>query len=208
MNEQEPSVPQSEIRNPIITFNDQQRWPILETISKPCSFPLSGEDEEVIVFMDSILDQLDTEAAGLAAVQVGYAKQIFLLRNKVNEDGKPENNAYINPILLKKSTEQKRDGEACLSLPGMGVAIKRPKSVTISYTDISGEQKVETFTGFWARAVSHELDHLNGVMILNHLQKAASKTVRRSKCGMILDAAAQKRIAKRRAKKKFAKHNR
>lgn len=195
-------------QNPIITPGDQERWPILEMSSKACSMPISSEDEEAIALMDALLNALDTEAAGLAAVQIGYPRRIFLLRNGTNPDGEAINNVYINPTITHKSKETKRDNEACLSLPHMYGRIARPKSVTLQYADLDGELHRETFSGFWARAVMHEMDHLKGSLIVKHIEKELSKQPAKTKFGMHLTPRRIKVIAKRRAKKKHAKSQR
>lgn len=199
---EEQPQPQTQVANPIITPQDQERWPLMEVPSQPCSLPVNDTDATVIGQMDSILDILDDQAAGLAAVQVGYPKRIFLLRqNKVNR-------AFINPVVLSKSKESKRDGEACLSLPGMGAVFKRPKRVTLQYHDLDGSTHTEEFTGFWARAVMHEMDHLNGIIIAHHLQDAAGNREVRTPFGMKLTPHSRKVVANRRARNKRAKASR
>lgn len=193
------------VQNPIITIADQERFPFLEMASKECALQLTQEDEEAIQLMNVLLDTLDDQAAGLAAVQIGYPRRIFLLRNACNADGSAANTAYINPIVVSRSRQTKKDYEGCLSLPHFLARFDRPKSVVLEYMDINGEFHRETFTGFWARAVMHEMDHLDGVLITHEMEKTLAYQVKRSKFGMILNSAAQRRIAKRRAKKKFAK---
>lgn len=193
----------------IITPGDPERFPLLEMPSAACQIPISSADEQAIVQMDAILDELDTEAAGLAAVQIGFPHRIFLLRNGFDsETDKVYNNAYINPEILSVSKAIKADGEACLSLPGMGARIKRPKSVTLGYFDLSGVWQTETFDGFWARAVMHEMDHLNGMMITHHLEDQLGNHVRRSSFGMKLTPHRQTVINKRRSKKRNARKQR
>jgi peptide deformylase len=193
------------IRNPIITPADQERWPLLEMESQACSIPISPEDEEAILLMDALLNTLDTEAAGLAAVQVGYPRRIFLLRNSQTIEGKAANTAYINPVILQKSKECKLDNEACLSLPHMAGRFRRPKIVTIEYMDLNGNFQQETFHGFWARAVCHEIDHLNGQLITTHVEQDLAKRPRRTKFGMKITPQRLKTIAERRSKKKRAR---
>lgn len=191
-----------EFPNPIITPADQERWPLLEVPSQPCSLPVNDVDAEMIGKMDALLDVLDDTAAGLAAVQIGYPKRIFLLRqNGINR-------AFINPVVVAQSAEMKKDGEACLSLPGFGAVFKRPKSVTVQYYDLDGVVKLETFTGFWARAICHEMDHLNGTLIAHHLEQEVAKQVSRTKFGMLLTPHRRKVIADRRAHNKRAKVSR
>lgn len=193
------------IRNPIITPSDLERWPLLEMQSQACGFPLDAAEQDAVVRMDAMLDQLNDEAAGLAAVQIGVPRRIFLLRNGTDAEGKTINNVYINPTLVSISKETKRDGEACLSLPGMAGRFPRPKWLTLEYFDIDGNLKRETFRGFWARAVMHEMDHLNGTLIIRHLERAVNKEPQRSSFGMKLTPHRLKVIAQRRATKKRAR---
>lgn len=188
-----------QLTNPIITPNDIERFPLLECPSQSCSFPVSDTDASVIGKMDALLDVLGDSAAGLAAVQIGYPKRIFLLREETG------NRAFINPVIVAQSRDMKRDGEACLSLPGFGAVFKRPKSVTLQYYDLDGTAKTEVFNGFWARAICHEIDHLNGTLIAHHLEQEVAKQDSRTKFGMLLTPHRRKVIADRRAKNKRAK---
>jgi peptide deformylase len=192
------------IQNPIITAMDRERWPLLEAESSLCAIPLCNEDEEAIKLMDALLDVMDDKAAGLAAVQVGYPRRIFLLRNG-KLDGKPFNNVYINPIIKEQSKETAKDYEACLSLPNMHAIIHRPKRVTIEYYGIDGQFHEETFTGFWARAVMHEMDHLNGSLLIHHMQKNAASEIARTSFGMKITPEKKKEIARRRVNNKRAR---
>jgi peptide deformylase len=182
--------------NTIITHNDPERFPILEVQSQECSVPLSETDLSYIEHMDAILTQLGDEAAGLAAVQIGYPKRIFLLRNN------NENKAYINPVVIAHSKEKRRRPEACLSLPGMVVRTERPKSITLQYLDLNGQQHTEHFEGFYSQCVAHEMDHLNGILLVKHLQEQYDNQSRRTSFGMKLTPQKRKAIAKRRAKKR------
>lgn len=199
-----PNIATSEpraIRNPIITPGDQERWPLLEMSSQLCGIPLTEGDRDAIIEMDDILNTLGDEAAGLAAIQIGYPKRIFLLRNGSDND----NNVYINPSVLAISKEMKLDGEGCLSLPGMGGFFKRPKKVTLQYFDLDGKQQTETFSGFWARAVMHEMDHLDGRLITRHMEEKLSKEPRKTSFGMKITPTKIKQIQDRRDKKKRAR---
>lgn len=191
--------------NNIITYNDQERFSLLTIPSQMCGFPLTDTDRNIIKEMNDTLDQLGDSAAGLAAVQIGYPKSMFMLRGYKKSN---ENTLYINPLIVAKSREQKLDNEACLSLPGMSGAFKRPKMTTIKYYDIDGNQHEETFCGFWSRACCHETDHLNGVLIAQHLDKVANKKFSTTKFGMRLTLQKRKELKDRRNKAKMAKKTR
>jgi peptide deformylase len=182
--------------NTIITHNDPERFPILEVESQECSVPLSETDISYIEQMDAILTQLGDGAAGLAAIQIGYPKRIFLLRKN------DENKVYINPTVIAHSKEKRRRPEACLSLPGLVVRTERPKTITLEYLDLHGQKQIEQFDGFYAQAVAHEIDHLNGELIIKQLQGQYDNQPRRTSFGMKLTPQRRKAIAKRRAKKR------
>jgi len=203
MNSEEPKVESP--RNPIITPSDPERWPLLEMQSQMCGIPLDAAEQDAVLRMDELLNHLDEEAAGLAAVQIGIPRRIFLLRNGTDAEGKTINNAYINPTLISVSKETKKTGEACLSLPGFAGRFPRPKVVELEYFDIQGNVQRQTFRGFWARAVMHEMDHLNGTLIVKHFEKEVNKQPRRTKFGMRLTPHRVKVIAQRRAVKKRAR---
>lgn len=208
---QEASQPQA--TSPIITPADGERWPLLEVASQPCNLPINDTDAAMIGKMDALLDALDEAAVGIAAVQIGYPKRIFLLRETKHDvltnTDKSVNRAFVNPVIVSQSQGMKRDGEACLSLPGFGAVFKRPKSVTLQYFDIESDTiKIETFNGFWARAICHEMDHLNGTLIAHHLEQQMLVHRSRTKFGMQLTPHRRKVIADRRAQRKRAKSSR
>ena len=191
-------------KSPIIIPTDE-RWPLLEMVSQSCGLPLSHAEEQAVVEMDQLLELLDEEAAGLAAVQIGVPRRIFLLRNGVDSEGKAFNKVYINPTIVARSKAVTKKGEGCLSIPGMGALVERPKSVTLEYFDLDGEVHTETFTGFWAKAVMHEMDHLNGILIVQHLESQMTKQPRCNSFGMKITPQRQKAIARRRAQTKRAR---
>jgi peptide deformylase len=202
-------VPSALSSHPIIVPSDPERWPLLEVPSQEVTFPISDTDANQIAAMDAVLDELDELAAGLAAIQIGYPKQIFLLRNgPKNEQGKPTNKTYINPVITFRSKAETADQEACLSIPGLATRCKRPKEVKLRYQDIDGNTQEETFIGFWSRAVMHEMDHLRGTLILAHLEHEMGKSVRRTKFGMKLTPHRLKVIANRRRLNKNARKER
>lgn len=202
-------VPSALSTNPIIVPSDPERWPLLEVPSQAVTFPISDTDANQIAAMDAVLDELDELAAGLAAIQIGYPKQIFLLRNgPTGSNGKPTNQTYINPVIVSRSKSERADQEACLSIPGLITRCKRPKELTLRYSDINGDTQEQVFAGFWARAVMHEMDHLAGTLILSHLEKEMGKSVRRTKFGMKLTPHRLKVIAKRRRLNKNARKER
>jgi peptide deformylase len=111
----------------------------------------------------------DANGVGLAATQVGVLRRVFVF----SEDG--EDRALVNPVLTKRSGDAETDDEGCLSLPGVLVPVERPKSVAIEGLDVSGEPVSYDFDPPTSRVVQHELDHLDGVLIIDRTDDAARR---------------------------------
>jgi peptide deformylase len=125
--------------------------------------------EQLIADMkDTLLAADDPEGIGLAAPQVGKSFQIFI----VNFEGLES--VVINPKVLSvgkviKTKKKEKTLEGCLSLPHYYGPIKRAEDITIEYMNEKGETKKEKFEGFPAHIIQHEIDHLNGVVFIDHI---------------------------------------
>lgn len=135
--------------------------PRLRTMSRPVRDDEFGADLDFV--MDQMILTLQNErGAGLAGVQVGDTRCIILVclgPNKVPEK-------MVNPKLIKTSNVRASAEEGCLSFPGRTIQKSRPRQVTVEYNTPFGEVKSVTLTGFEARCVQHEIDHLGGKTIL------------------------------------------
>ncbi len=120
-----------------------------------------------------VSDMFDTMYAyngcGLAAPQVGELKRIFVLDCSTDENPLPQM-VFINPVIVKKEGAL-ISREGCLSFPGVYTDVKRYDSITVRYMDLKG--KTQTMTApagtLLCRAIQHELDHLNGVLFVDHV---------------------------------------
>ncbi len=121
-------------------------------------------------------DMLETMYAapgrGLAAPQVGALLRLFVM-DCTWKEGIYAPRVVINPELLWTSAETAIGPEGCLSLPGITSQVSRPTSVRMRWLDLNAAICEEIFTGFAAICAQHELDHLNGVLTLDHLDPAA-----------------------------------
>ena len=108
---------------------------------------------------------LHAEGVGLAAPQVGVLKRLFTWQ--VEEHG----GAVVNPRLTDTSSDVESLDEGCLSFPGLFYPVDRPLHVEVAYEDITGEQHEIGLDGFLARVWLHEMDHLNGILFIDHLAK-------------------------------------
>jgi peptide deformylase len=105
----------------------------------------------------------DARGVGLAANQVGVLRRVFVIQE--GEDEEPR--ALVNPAIVERSEEAEPDDEGCLSLQGVVVEVERPASVRLEARDERGEPFELELEGLPARVAQHELDHLDGVLILD-----------------------------------------
>jgi peptide deformylase len=117
-------------------------------------------------------DMLETMYAapgrGLAGPQVGAMLRVFVMDAGWKE-GKPDPLVCINPMLMEVSEERATASEGCLSIPGVSAEISRPAQVQMVWTGLNGGRFVQSFTGFAAACVQHEIDHLDGIVTFDHL---------------------------------------
>lgn len=104
------------------------------------------------------------EGIGLAANQIGITKRIILVGDE------KELFIMVNPLITWFSEEKEKMMEGCLSFNDLNVNILRSKAVKVKYFDENGNQKENTFEGIYARAIQHEVDHINGILIIDYLE--------------------------------------
>jgi peptide deformylase len=104
---------------------------------------------------------------GLAAPQVGVGLRVAVVDLMANEKSKPY--ALINPEVIARSKELATREEGCLSLPGQYADVTRPARVTIRYMDIEGARRQIDIEGLLSACMQHEIDHLDGVLFVDHL---------------------------------------
>jgi peptide deformylase len=150
----------------IRTFGD----PVLKTRAAPVtSFdgPLAHLAEEMLATMR------EHEGVGLAANQVGRLKRILV---SALED---EEYVIVNPIVEEAAQTTERELEGCLSIPGIQVEVERSTAVTVSGQDTSGAPLRIEASGLLARVFQHEIDHLDGVLILDRTDRESRKAAMR-----------------------------
>ncbi len=123
----------------------------------------------------------EAEGVGLAANQIGRLKRIFVA---VHDD---EHYAIVNPVIEERSETTEKDIEGCLSIPEIRVEVERPTAVTISGQDPSGEAVRVEAEGLLARIFQHEIDHLDGVLILDRTDRESRKNAMREMRERMMD---------------------
>jgi peptide deformylase len=148
---------------PILTLPD----PLLR---KPSS-PVGRIDAELRRLMDDMLETMyAAPGVGLAAVQVGVPLRLIVLDTSGDEEEKRPI-VMVNPEIVRRTSEKRSHEEGCLSIPDVRVEIERPAEVTVRFRDRHGEDRELTADGLLATAVQHEIDHLDGRLIIDYLSR-------------------------------------
>jgi peptide deformylase len=124
--------------------------------------------------MDTLLDAKDPEGAGLAAPQIGILKRMCIVRDFLPDPVDPKNTIsqellLINPRIISKSNEIELDWEGCLSIPDTYGKVERSKKIKLKAQDVDGNDIKMNTTGFLARVIQHEIDHLDGILFTSKI---------------------------------------
>lgn len=137
--------------------------PILRKVCKP----VENINDETRALCDDMVETMRlAHGAGLAANQVGISLQLCVLDPRGKKNDKPI--ILINPVIVERDSEEISE-EGCLSFPKFYEFLKRSKNVLVKGINLKGEPFEMECEGFLARAIQHELDHLNGVLLIDHL---------------------------------------
>ena len=144
--------------------------PVLKTRAAPVE---SFDDALAHLAEDMLVTMHEHEGVGLAANQVGRLKRVLVA---ATED---EQYVIVNPVVEEAAETTERALEGCLSIPGIQVEVERPTGITISGQNATGAPlRIETL-GLLARILQHELDHLDGVLILDRTDRESRKVAMR-----------------------------
>ena len=128
-----------------------------EGLLRKTSRPVTEITPRILTLLDDMVETMrKADGCGLAAVQVGVLRRVVVI-----EVVPGEVHEWINPEIIKKKGKQE-DAEGCLSLPGKSGITRRPMTVTVRALNRHGEEVTVTGSGLFARAMCHELDHLDG----------------------------------------------
>src|SRR4029078_6269339 len=112
----------------------------------------------------------DAPGIGLAAIQIGEPRRVVTM-DLAQKDEPKEPQVFINPELISHSAEKNVHEEGCLSIPEYYEEVKRPAAVKIRYLDLGGKQHEIEADGLLATCIQHEIDHLDGVLFIDHISK-------------------------------------
>lgn len=140
-------------------------------VLKQVSTKVDVVDDDLRALMDDMLETMyDAPGIGLAAVQIGVPKRVIVMDLARPED-EPQPRHYVNPEILWASEETAPYEEGCLSVPEFFDEVERPARVKLRYLNYQGEQVEEDAEGLFAVCIQHEMDHLNGVLFIDHLSR-------------------------------------
>ena len=138
---------------------------------KKKSAPVKVVDDDLRALMDDMLETMyDAPGIGLAAIQVGVPKRVIVMDIARGDEPKAPR-FFVNPEILSASEEMAVYEEGCLSVPEIYDEVERPAQVRIRYLGYDGKPIEEAAEGTLAVCMQHEIDHLNGVLFIDHLSR-------------------------------------
>jgi peptide deformylase len=141
-------------------------------VLKKVSTPVANVDDDLRVLMNDMLETMyAAPGIGLAAIQVGVPKRVIVMDLARGEDAPREPRYLVNPEILWASEETAPYEEGCLSVPEIYDEVERPARIRLRYLDYDGNALEEEAEGLYAVCVQHEIDHLNGVLFIDHLSR-------------------------------------
>ncbi len=141
--------------------------PVLKQVSEP----VASVDDDLRALMDDMLETMyAAPGIGLAAVQIGVPKRVIVM-DLAREGEPPQPRHFVNPQITWRSEETLPYEEGCLSVPEIYDAVERPARVRLTYLDYQGQSVEEEAEGLYAVCIQHEMDHLEGVLFIDHLSR-------------------------------------
>ena len=148
---------------PLIIIPD----PLLRLVSKP----VERFDDQLRKFAGDMFDTMyDAPGIGLAAIQVGEPIRMLVI-DLAKGDEEKQPHVFVNPQIVSSSDERGTYEEGCLSIPDYYAEVERPAKIRVEYFDLEGKPQSMDADGLMATCLQHEIDHLNGVLFIDHLSK-------------------------------------
>jgi len=151
----------------ILTVDNKADLAVLKAKSEP----VAQVDDALRALMDDMLETMyAAPGIGLAAVQVGEPKQVIVM-DLAREGEEPAPRYFVNPEITWRSEETAPYEEGCLSVPEIYDEVERPARVRLKYLDYDGKAVEEEADGLFAVCIQHEMDHLEGILFIDHLSR-------------------------------------
>lgn len=157
---------------------------------KVVSEPVTAFDDELRTLVEDMFETMyDAPGIGLAAIQVGVPKRVLVIDlQPEDEDAEPvpcnhdghhhhhqptrkEPRVFVNPVIVDPAAELATYQEGCLSVPEIYADVDRPATCTVRYQDLEGNHHEERMEGLMATCIQHEMDHLEGILFIDHLSR-------------------------------------
>ncbi len=148
---------------PLVILPDSR----LKLVSEPVG-PVTAEIRTLVA--DMFETMYDAPGVGLAAIQIGVAKRIVTIDTSKDENAR-EPRVFLDPQIVWSSEEKRVYDEGCLSIPDYYGEVERPDRVRVKFRDLDGKEQEIEADGLLATCIQHEIDHLNGVLFIDHLSK-------------------------------------
>ena len=135
------------------------------------SEPVKTVDAEVRALVNDMFETMyEAPGVGLAAIQVGVPKRV-ITADTAKKDEPKQPQVYINPEVVWSSEQKNTYEEGCLSIPEYYEEVERPAQVKVRFTDLDGKAHEVEANGLLATVLQHEIDHINGVLFIDHISK-------------------------------------
>jgi peptide deformylase len=133
--------------------------------------PVKNVDDSVRALMDDMVDTMhDAPGIGLAAIQIGLSQRIVVI-DLAKKDEPPDVQYFVNPEIVWSSEDKSVYEEGCLSIPEYYEEVERPARIRARFIDRDGQEREIEAEGLLATALQHEIDHLNGVLFIDHISR-------------------------------------
>ena len=142
------------------------------------SEPVETVDKIEQKLMDDMLDTMyAAKGIGLAAIQIGIPKRIIVMDLAKDDQNNNKPMYFVNPVIKNKNSTFSTYEEGCLSVPNIFVEVNRPSNCEVEYLDYNGEKKILKAEGLLATCIQHEIDHLDGRLMVDYLSKLKKEMI-------------------------------
>jgi peptide deformylase len=148
-----------------------------DPLLRQTSAPIQTVDADLLKLADDMLETMyDAPGIGLAAIQIGIPKRMLVI-DVSREDEEKNPQVFINPQVVRSSDERSVYEEGCLSIPEYYAEVERPAVINVTYIGRDGKQHELEADGLLATCLQHEIDHLNGVLFIDHISRLKREMV-------------------------------
>ena len=142
-----------------------------DPVLRKSALPVENITDQTLQLLDDMAETMyDAPGIGLAGPQIGELKRLIVM-DCSRDDEKSELWQMINPEVIELSEDNSTLEEGCLSIPGHTAEVSRPDWIKLRFTDIKGKEQQIKAEGLLAACIQHEIDHLNGILFIDHISK-------------------------------------